>query len=81
MKLFPIGKLGSGYVKDIAAPLSHISFIAVGGVDDSNINEFLKAGCVGAGVGSSLVNKKLITAGKFEELEALAKKYVEIINQ
>jgi len=81
VKLFPIGKLGSGYVKDIAAPLSHISFIAVGGVDDSNINEFLKAGCVGAGVGSSLVNKKLITAEKFEELETLAKKYVEIINQ
>ena len=79
VKLFPVGKLGSGYVKDIAAPLSHMRFIAVGGIHDENIKEYLDVGCCGVGVGSSLVNKKLITAGKFEELEALAAKYVESV--
>lgn len=81
VKLFPIGKMGSGYVKDIAAPLSHISFIAVGGIHDGNVKEYLTAGCVGAGIGSSLVDKKLIQAGRFEELETLARKYVATINQ
>lgn len=76
VKLFPIGKMGSGYVKDVAAPLSHIKFLAVGGIDDANIREYLDAGCVGAGVGSSLVNKKLISAGEFEKLEELAARYV-----
>jgi len=77
VKIFPIGKLGSGYIKDIAAPLSHISFIAVGGVDDSNLKEYLNAGCAGVGIGSSLVNKKLIAQDRFEELEELAEKYVK----
>ena len=79
VKLFPIGKMGSGYVKDVAAPLSHIKFLAVGGIDDANIQEYLNAGCVGAGVGSSLVNKKLIQAGEFGKLEELAARYVAAV--
>ena len=77
VKLFPIGRLGSGYVKDIAAPLSHIRFLAVGGVHEGNLREYLDAGCVGAGIGSSLVDKKLILAGQFDELAARAAKFAE----
>jgi len=77
VKLFPIERLGSVYVKDITAPLSHIRFIAVGGIHDGNIKEYLDAGCCGVGVGSALVNKKMIQTGQFNELKALAEKYVE----
>ena len=76
VKLFPIGKMGTGYVKDISAPLSNIKFLAVGGINDANLKEYLDAGCSGVGVGSALVNNSLITAGKFDELKALAEKYV-----
>ena len=79
VKLFPVGRLGSGYVKDICAPLSHIRFLAVGGIDQGNIKEYLDAGCVGACVGSSLVNKKLIKGGEFEKLRELAGAFAEAV--
>lgn len=76
-KIFPIGVLGIPYIKAISAPISHIPMIAVGGVDLDNIDEFMSAGAIGAGIGSCLVNKNLINAGKFDELTQLAKSFVE----
>ena len=59
------------------APINHVPMIAVGGVDDKILGEFLKAGFVGAGIGSSLTNKKMIEEGRYEELKELAEVYVK----
>ncbi len=75
-KLFPAGELGLNYIKAIKAPISHIPMLAVGGVNVDNINDFMKTGLNGVGVGSSLVNKNLINENKYEELTELAKKFV-----
>lgn len=77
VKLFPVGSMGAGYLKDVKAPLSHIRFLAVGGVDSDNMNEYFSRGACGIGVGSSIVNKELISLGKWDEITALAKKYTE----
>ena len=79
VKLFPVCTLGPEYVKAVKAPLSHIKLLAVGGVDTDNIKSYMKAGAVGFGIGSNIVNKKLIEAGEFNAVTALAKKYVESI--
>lgn len=76
VKIFPAGNLGSSYIKAIRAPLSNIRLMAVGGVSDSNIADFLAAGCVGAGIGGNLVSKKAIEAGDFVALTETAKKTV-----
>lgn len=76
VKLFPAGNLGLGYCKAIMAPLNHIPMIAVGGVDDKNLPEFLKAGFIGAGIGSSLTNKEMIRIGDYEGLKNLAAAYM-----
>lgn len=76
VKLFPAGALGARYVKDVCAPLSHIPLIAVGGIDLDNVGDFLRAGAVAVGLGGNLVDKTLIQAGQFEELTALAARYV-----
>lgn len=81
VKIFPAGAMGTGYIKDIKAPLSHIRFLAVGGVDETNLPDFLSAGCAGAGVGSCLVDRKLIKEGRFKELEELAGCFVSKVNQ
>lgn len=81
VKLFPVGGMGPGYVKDLAAPLSHIRFLAVGGVTAENLPAFLKAGAVGAGVGSDLVNKELILSGEFSKIAQRAKQYVQAASQ
>lgn len=77
VKIFPVGNMGAGYVKDVSAPLSNVRFLAVGGINDKNMKSFLDAGCVGVGIGSCLVNKKMIKERRFDELKELAKKYVE----
>lgn len=72
VKVFPTSGLGAGYIKAVCAPLNHIRMLAVGGVSEKNVGEFLKAGCVGAGVGGNLVNKEWIKNGEFEKITALA---------
>lgn len=81
VKLFPAGNMGLSYCKAVMAPINHIPMIAVGGVDDKNLPEFLKAGFIGAGIGSSLTNKKMIAEGRYDELRELAGAYVKAANQ
>ena len=55
VKLFPAAQLGAGYVKALRAVLpSDLSLLAVGGVNPDNLVDFLRAGCVGAGLGGDL---------------------------
>ena len=44
VKVFPCVSLGSGYIKAVSAPLSHIPLLAVGGVTPDNMDEFFSAG-------------------------------------
>lgn len=72
VKLFPAGTLGAGYVKAVRAPLSHIPFLAVGGISPENVADFMRAGCVGAGVGGNLTNKEWIAEGAWDKIMAVA---------
>lgn len=80
VKLFPVTNMGSSYVKAIKAPLSHIKFLAVGGIDETNMQEYLDAGVCGFGIGSNITNKKMIDENNFAGLTELAQKYTEVIN-
>ncbi len=79
VKLFPITNLGTDYVKAVAAPLSHISFLAVGGIDESNMQDYLQAGVKGFGVGSNIIDKKRLAENDWEGITALAAKYVKAL--
>jgi len=80
VKLFPGGDFGPGYVKAICAPISHIPLLVVGGVNADNMQAFLNAGAKGIGVGSNIVDKKLIESGSYAELTALAKTYTQQVD-
>lgn len=79
VKLFPAGSLGAGYVKAIKAPLNHIPILAVGGISDKNVQEFLAAGADGFGIGGNLAKKAWIDAGEFDKLTEAAKAAVAAI--
>jgi len=81
IKVFPAGVLGPGYIKALIAPLSHLRFLAVGGVDCANIPAFLRAGALGFGVGGNLVNKEWIAAGRFDLITQAAGEYVRAAAQ
>lgn len=76
VKIFPVTAVGMEYLKAVQAPLGHIPMLAVGGVNEKNISEFLKAGMVGAGVGGNLVNPRLVMNGEFDQITTLARQYV-----
>jgi len=80
VKVFPVANLGIAYIKAVKAPLNNIPLLAVGGVNENNIGEFIKAGACGAGVGGNLVNKEWILNGEFEKITALAKEFIKNIN-
>ena len=77
VKIFPAGSLGPGYVKAMRAPLSHIPFLAVGGISPDNVADFMRVGCVGAGVGGNLTNKEWISACEWDKIENAARQLVE----
>ena len=77
VKLFPAGTQGTAYFKAVTAPLNHIRMLAVGGVNEKNIADFLASGAVGAGVGGNLVNKTWIKNGEFDKITAVAREFVQ----
>ena len=79
VKLFPAGSMGAGYLKAISAPFSHIKFLAVGGIDESNMDAYRRAGAKGFGVGSNIVKKEWLHKGNYETITALASAYVEAL--
>ena len=55
VKLFPADALGPPYLKALRAPLNDIDFVPTGGIEADNIADYVHAGAVAFGVGSSLV--------------------------
>lgn len=79
IKVFP-ASVGPNYFKDIRGPLSHIPLLPTGGVTLDNITEFQKAGVVGFGIGSSLVDAKQEVNEKYlTALTQKAKSFVSAI--
>lgn len=79
VKLFPAVNCGPDYFKAVSAPLSHVKLLAVGGIDCDNMADYLKVGVKGFGIGSNIINKKMLDNGDFEGLAKLAEKYVAAV--
>ena len=80
VKLFPIGNLGVAYAKAVMAPISHVKLMAVGGVNETNIADYLKAGMAGAGIGGNLANKKWIEEGRYDLITETARALVDAVS-
>lgn len=82
VKIFPIGSLSPGYVKDVLAPLPDARLVAVGGVTPDNLGDYLRNGAVGVGVGGSLVNvNDLSELGWERRLAERVRSYVQAIEE
>ena len=80
VKVFPVGKAGASYIKNLSVPLGKIPLIAVGGVTLQNVQEFLHAGAVAVGVGGNLVDIQLIQQKRYSELAVKAKEFHRLIS-
>lgn len=79
VKVFPARTFGPAYVKDVLAPLPQLKLMPTGGVDLDNIGQFFKNGAFAVGLGSNLVDGRLIAAGDWTGLTAKASRYVEAV--
>ncbi len=79
VKLFPNSEVKLSYFKALAVPLSHIKFLAVGGVNPDNLKEYIKAGAYGVGVATAIADKKAIFAGDYAEITARAKTFTDLL--
>ena len=81
VKLFPAESLGPVYIKSILAPLPQLEIIPTGGVTPANCAEFIKAGCVAVGAGSSLVTKEILQKKDWKTLTQRAAEFVAAMKQ
>lgn len=75
VKVFPASLGGPSLIKAILAPLPQVRLMPVGGVNLDTAEAFVRAGAVGLGVGSSLVNQRLLNEERFAEITARARKF------
>jgi 2-dehydro-3-deoxyphosphogluconate aldolase/(4S)-4-hydroxy-2-oxoglutarate aldolase len=81
LKLFPASVGGPELVKAILAPLPQLPIVPVGGVDLSTAADFIRCGSVALGVGSSLINQKLLDSGDLGELTRRAAAFIEEVRK
>lgn len=72
-KLFPNSEVKLSYLKALTVPLSHIKFLAVGGVNADNMLDYFSAGAKGIGVATAIADKKAIFEGNYDEITHKAK--------
>lgn len=81
VKIFPASVLGSQFIKDVRGPLGHIKMMPTGGINLENVGEYIRAGAVAAGVGSSLLDKKMISTSDWVGLSEHASNYVNEVKK
>ena len=76
VKVFPASIGGIPYVHAIRGPLNNIPLMAVGGISESNIRDYLSNGYCSCGLGSNILRKDLIDSNDFDGLTGLVSKLV-----
>jgi 2-dehydro-3-deoxyphosphogluconate aldolase/(4S)-4-hydroxy-2-oxoglutarate aldolase len=76
VKVFPATMLGPQFLKDVRAPLPQVKLMPTGGVTLDNAGEWIRAGAVAVGIGSSLLDANAIESGRFDVIAANARKVV-----
>ena len=81
IKLFPADVGGPNLIKAIRAPLPQLEIVPVGGVNLDTAAEFIRQGAAALGVGSSLINQKLLDTGDMAELTRRAGAFIEAVKK
>ena len=74
VKIFPADLYGPKIIKDIKGPLPQAQMMPTGGVDKDNVADWIKAGVVAVGAGSSLT--KGAKTGDYNAITETAKEFI-----
>jgi 2-dehydro-3-deoxyphosphogluconate aldolase/(4S)-4-hydroxy-2-oxoglutarate aldolase len=79
IKVFPATALGPTFFKDIRGPLPHVKLMPTGGVTLANAGEWIRAGAVAIGAGTSLVDRQAVAERRFDAIRATAVQFVAAV--
>ncbi len=77
VKIFPAAALGTEYINMLRGPIDDVDFLAVGGVELERIGDFISAGCVGIGIGGSVIRAEFVENGDWGRITELLSQYVQ----
>ena len=69
VKVFPASQMGPAYFKQVKGPFDKIKLMAVGGVNPSNIKDYLSSGADAVALGGSIYSIKRMENGLFNEIQ------------
>ncbi|NLC53215.1 MAG: bifunctional 4-hydroxy-2-oxoglutarate aldolase/2-dehydro-3-deoxy-phosphogluconate aldolase [Firmicutes bacterium] len=78
VKLFPVGNLKPGYIKNLKGPFPTVEFIGVGGVDTETIGTYYHAGCFAFAIGADLIPRQA-DLSVLPQIEKKAKEYLAVM--
>ena len=82
VKFFPAEPAGGlKYIKAIAAPYVDVKFMPTGGINATNVRDYLAYNKIWACGGSWMVKGDLIKAGDFEKIKELTAEAVQIVKE
>ena len=80
VKFFPAEESGGiQYLKAVSAPFGGMKFIPTGGINETNVSTYLNFPKVTACGGSWMVKQELIKNGRFDEISAITKRAVSLV--
>jgi 2-dehydro-3-deoxyphosphogluconate aldolase / (4S)-4-hydroxy-2-oxoglutarate aldolase len=71
VKVFPASKLGPEYIKELLGPFPQFKLLPTGGISLENMEDFIKAGAKGVGIGSHLFPAEIIQKERWEDLRKI----------
>jgi 2-dehydro-3-deoxyphosphogluconate aldolase/(4S)-4-hydroxy-2-oxoglutarate aldolase len=81
VKVFPATSLGPSFIRDIRGPMPLLRLLPTGGVTRENAGDWIRAGAVAVGVGTALVDPKLVAAGDLAAIRERAQQFVQAVAQ
>jgi len=81
VKVFPAGKFGPKYFRDIHGPLPQVKLTPTGGVNLENTAEFIRNGACFVGVGTALLDRTMITNKDWDALSKHARKFIQEVRK
>lgn len=76
VKVFPASAFGPGYLRELLAPMPELRLAPTGGVTPESVADYAAAGAVAVGVGSALVDARLVAAGAWDVLRDRAARFM-----
>ena len=79
VKVSPAEVLGPAFIKGVLAPMPFLRLMPTGGITPENAGDWILAGAQCVGVGSALIDPKLVIAGDFAAITDRARRLIRSV--